>query len=246
MGNQDTPVGDGADLRRGATAQQRTENMRTKNSSTPQVDTIETLTLYRLKAARSAFLALCMIGTGVFAADALDDARWGVIAVFAVPFALHGWWLWGDVQRRASELPAKPKREGPSRLRRFVWWLTSHKPAPKVRPEPFRRVNAGRDDEVLIPRNPGEMRAEQELLVPGLRYTASDVYYVVCRAYQSSLSERGWTFGDKGMELPSGDRLSRDGFREIQSWLVDHGYAASKPAYRLHEGVTPESVLEAL
>lgn len=185
---------------------------------------------------------LVLLAAGV-AAQELGEPRlaWGGVA--AVIFALRAAWLWSDTQRMAEQLPARPKRVGPSFWRRLWWWLSDHKPQPGARPEPFRRVKVGDDDEVLLPRQASEMRAEPEPLVPGLKYTASDVYHIVCAAQQHGLAERNWTFGERGMELPSGRRLSRDGYREVQAWLVQRAYADNKP-YRLL--VTPEAILEAL
>lgn len=118
---------------------------------------------------------------------------------------------------------------------------------PRPSPKPYRAVRvAGVDEAVKLPRQAGEMRSKQESKVPGLRYSASDVYMIVCAAYTSGLSERGWTFGESGFELPSGDRLSRDGFREVQAWLVTNGFARSKPVYAFLPGATPETVLEKL
>jgi hypothetical protein len=112
----------------------------------------------------------------------------------------------------------------------------------------------GEGDEVLMPRQPNEMRSETEKAVikqHGL--TASDIYFVVCRASNVGLSERAmnqhghpvWQFGDgQRLVLPSGAQLSRAGFRAIQAYLVEHGHATAKPNYTLT--TTPEAILETL
>jgi hypothetical protein len=105
-----------------------------------------------------------------------------------------------------------------------------------------------------MPRRPGEMRSETEpAVIKQHGYTASDVYYVVCRASNVGLSERAtdqdglpvWRWEDgKRLTLPSGAQLSRAGFRAVQAYLVDHGHAVAKPNYALT--ATPEAILEAL
>lgn len=193
-----------------------------------------------------------LAGAGWLAQETgIVDVAWLGLAA-TVP-ALRAVVIWRATDRLTEHLPPRPvKDRKPSHWLRIWWWLRSRPPRVKPAPEPFRRVRVGDDDEVLMPRQPGETRAETEpVVVAG--YTRSDVYYVVCRAAQVGLSERAtdkhghpvWQFGDgQRLVLPSGAQLSRDGFRAVQAWLVQHGYATAKPSYTLTG--TPETVLEAL
>lgn len=193
-----------------------------------------------------------LAGAGWLAQETgIVDVAWLGLAA-TVP-ALRAVVIWRATDRLTEHLPPRPvKDRKPSHWLRIWWWLRSRPPRVKPAPEPFRRVRVGDDDEVLMPRQPGEMRNEKEK--PVVReYTASDLYEIACRAWTYGLSERAvddtghpvWQFGDgQRLVLPSGAQLSRDGFRAVQAWLVQHGYATAKPSYALLD--TPEAVLEAL
>jgi hypothetical protein len=194
-----------------------------------------------------------LAGAGLVA-DATGYVEVAYVGAVALLPALRAVWLWRDTSLLALTLPARPERKRPLMWLRIWWWLRSRPPRVHPAPAPFRRVSVGDDAEVLMPRQPGEMRSETEpAVIKQHGYTASDVYYVVCRASNVGLSERAtdkngqpvWLFGDgQRLVLPSGAQLSRAGFRAIQSYLVDHGHAVAKPNYALT--ATPEAILEAL
>lgn len=64
------------------------------------------------------------------------------------------------------------------------------------------------------------------------------------RAASIGLQERAWRLSEQSVLLPSGPRLTRGGFREVQAWLVVRCFADKEPQY--HLVVTPEQVLTAL
>lgn len=206
----------------------------------------------------AAFLNGCA-AVGILAGAGLVADATGYVAIAyvgAVAFlpALRGAWLWRYTSLLALTLPARPERKRPPHWLRVWWWLRSRPPRVHLAPAPFRRVQVGDDAEVLMPRQPGETRgANERPVIKQHGYTASDVYFVVCRASNVGLSERAtddsgqpvWLFGDgQRLVLPSGAQLSRAGFRAIQAYLVDHGHAIAKPNYALT--ATPEAILEAL
>jgi hypothetical protein len=196
-----------------------------------------------------------LVGAGLVA-DATGYVEVAYVGAVSILPALRGAWLWRYTSQLAQQLPPRPERKSPPHWLRVWWWLRSRPPKVHPAPAPFRRVPVGDDTEVLMPRQPGEMRgASEQTIIKQHRYTASDVYLVVCRASNVGLSERAtdksgqpvWLFGDgQRLVLPSGAQLSRAGFRAIQAYLVDHGHAVAKPNYAFRDGVTPETILEAL
>jgi hypothetical protein len=194
-----------------------------------------------------------LAGAGLVA-DATGYVEVAYVGAVAIVPALRAVWLWRDTSLLALTLPARPERKRPLMWLRIWWWLRSRPPRVHPAPAPFRRVPVGDDAEVLMPRQPGEMRSETEpAVIKQHGYTASDVYYVVCRASNVGLSERAtdqdglpvWRWEDgKRLLLPSGAQLSRAGFRAVQTYLVEHGHAIAKPNYALT--ATPEAILEAL
>jgi len=208
----------------------------------------ETLADLRTKAVLNGAAAVgVLVGVGVLADQTgyVEVAWFGLVAILP---ALRAVWLWQDTSREALRLPQRPERKTPPHWLRVWWWLRSRPPRVKARPMPYRPVKVGDDAEVRMPRQPGEMRQETEQIVVAYGkggYTASDVYFVVCRAASVGLSDRNWQFGEgERLTLPSGAPLTRDGFRAIQAWLVQRGHAAAKPAYALT--TTPEAILETL
>lgn len=216
--------------------------MNTKHSTAPAVDKIRPTTrevvALRFEAILLGAAAAGIVVGASWLAVEYQEPRILLAAGASVVLGVRSWLLWSEV----STGPSIARRV----WRRYVAWRMVRAMRPRVVPAPYRRVKVGDTGDVFIPRQPGEMRTAAEPKVPGLRYTASDVYLIVCRASTMGLSERAWSFGDNGFELPSGERLCRDGFREVQTWLVARNFATSKPAYRLLAGVTPEHVLEAL
>lgn len=223
-------------------------------ASTPAKPLPVVLTDLRTAAFLNAVAAVgVLVGAGL-TADATGYTAIAWLGAAAILPALRAVWLWRDTTQLAQMLPARPERKQPLMWLRLWWWLRSR--PPRVRPavEPFRRVRVGDDAEVLMPRQPAEMRSEAEpAIIKQHGYTASDVYYVVCRASNVGLSERAtnehdqpvWQFGDgQRLILPSGAQLSRAGFRAVQAYLVEHGHAVAKPNYALT--TTPEAILEAL
>jgi hypothetical protein len=214
------------------------------------------LTDLRTAAVLNGAAAVGILAGAGLVADATGYVEVAYVGAVAILPALRAVWLWRDTSLLALTLPARPERKRPLMWLRIWWWLRSH--PPRVHPAPtlppFRRVSVGDDAEVLMPRQPGEMRSETEpAVIKQHGYTASDVYYVVCRASNVGLSERAtdkngqpvWLFGDgQRLVLPSGAQLSRAGFRAVQAYLVDHGHAVAKPNYALT--ATPEAILEAL
>jgi hypothetical protein len=194
-----------------------------------------------------------LVGAGL-TADATGETAIAWVGAVAILPALRGAWLWRYTSQMAQTLPPRPERKTPPHWLRVWWWLRSRPPKAKPTPPPYRRVKVGDDAEVLMPRQPAEMRSETERpVIKQHGYTASDVYFVVCRASNVGLSERAtdqhgipvWQFGDgQRLVLPSGAQLSRAGFRAVQAYLVDHGHAVAKPNYALT--ATPEAILEAL
>ena len=66
------------------------------------------------------------------------------------------------------------------------------------------------------------------------------MYAIVCEASARGLGERVWQLDKRVVKLPSGQTLSREGFRDVQRWLVKRNLATSTPYYQLT--VTPEAV----
>lgn len=175
------------------------------------------------------------IGAIVLASEIREPrllALWGVAVFLGVRANL----LWREVH------------DGPSLALRLWWrfiaWRTARAMRQKVQPAPYRPVRvAGQEEAVRIPRQPGEMARETEpVVIAGL--TASDVYWIVCRAASIGLDERSWKLSTETVVLPSGRQLSRNGFRAVQAWLVERGLADKYPRY--HMVVTPEHVVEVL
>lgn len=212
------------------------------------------LTDLRTTAVLNGIAAVGILAGAGLVADATGYPQVAYVATVALLPALRAVWLWRDTERLAQQLPARPERTKPLMWLRIWWWLRSRPPRVHPAPAPFRRVPVGDDDEVLMPRQPGEMRAETEpAIIKQHGYTASDVYYVVCRASNVGLSERAtdkqgqpvWQFGDgQRLVLPSGAQLSRAGFRAVQAYLVESGHAVAKPNYALT--ATPEAILDAM
>jgi hypothetical protein len=194
-----------------------------------------------------------LVGAGL-TADATGYTAIAWAGAVSILPALRGAWLWRYTSQMAQTLPPRPERKSPPHWLRVWWWLRSRPPRVKSTPPPFRRVSVGDDAEMLMPRQPGEMRQEQErVIIKQHGLTASDVYFLVCRASNVGLSERAtdqhghavWQFGDgQRLVLPSGAQLSRAGFRAVQTYLVEHGHAVAKPNYALTD--TPEAILETL
>ena len=208
----------------------------------------ETLVELRTKAVLNGAAAIgVLVGVG-WLADYTGYTELAWIGLASVILALRAVWYWQDTSREALRLPPKPERKTPPHWLRVWWWIRSRPPRVKARPMPYRPVKVGDDAEVRMPRQPGEMRQEAEPIVVSYGktgYTASDLYFVVCRAASIGLSDRNWQFGEgERLTLPSGAVLSRDGFRAIQAWLVQHGHATAKPSYALT--ATPEAILETL
>jgi hypothetical protein len=153
-----------------------------------------------------------LIGAGLLAKET-GYVELTMVGLTALLPALRAAWLWRYTSRMAELLPQRPAKERrPGHWLRLWWWLRSRPVRPRPVAEPFRRVRVGEADEVLMPRQPGEMRLETEEPIVA-EYTKSDVYFVVCRAAQVGLSERAkdtygrpvWLFGDgQRLVLPSG------------------------------------------
>ena len=163
--------------------------------------------------------------------------------------ALSAHWLAEGAARTAESLPQKPPRTRPHWLRRLWWWFARRQVQRAAMPKPWRGVKVdGQADAIKLPRQPQEMaQAAEPAIVHG--YTASDVYFIACRAATYGLGERAtdeyqrrvWTWDAANkLRLPSGRHLSRTGFRAVQDWLVGRKLAVSQPAYQLT--VTPEVV----
>jgi hypothetical protein len=212
------------------------------------------LTDLRTAAVLNGAAAVGILAGAGLVADATGYVEVAYVGAVALLPALRAVWLWRDTALLALTLPARPERKRPLMWLRIWWWLRSRPPRVHPAPAPFRRVRVGDDAVVLMPHQPGEMRSEMEpAIIKQHGYTASDVYYVVCRASNVGLSERAtdkngqpvWLFGDgQRLVLPSGAQLSRAGFRAVQAYLVDHGHAVAKPNYALT--ATPEAILETL
>jgi hypothetical protein len=227
--------------------------MTTKHSTAPApADTQplpRTLTALRMEAVANGVLAGCIVAGAVAAAVYFEQPTVALFGLAGAWFALRARWLWGDVQRMAEHLPQRPPRTRPHWLRRLWWWFARRQVQRAARPKPWRGVSVdGQADAIKLPRQPQEMAQTQEpAVVHG--YTASDVYFITCRASTYGLGERAtdeyqrrvWTWDAANkIKLPSGRHLSRTGFRAVQDWLVSHKLAVSQPAYQLT--VTPEAV----
>lgn len=190
----------------------------------------------KLEALLTWVAAVAVAAGALFLASELHEPRILALWSVALLLAIRAHLLWREVH------------DGPTIARRLWWRLVAWRQAramrAKARPAPYRPVRvAGQDEAVRIPRQPGEMARETEpVIVAGL--TASDVYWIACRAYMIGLDERSWRLSAETVLLPSGRQLSRNGFRAVQAWLVERGYASKHPRY--HMIGTPETVLENL
>lgn len=218
--------------------------MTTKHSSTPSPTDTRPLWRQVADTRRDAFVigfASVVIAGGAIALAWLLDTPYPlllwVVALVAGVYARH---LDSYAQRAAEALPAKPTRSQPRWFMRLYWWLARRQVQRAARPKPWRGVKVdGVDDAVKLPRQPQEMARETEpIIVHG--YTASDVYMIVCEAATRGLGERAWQLDKRTVTLPSGQVLSREGFRDVQKWLVSKRLAVSQPHYQLT--VTPEAV----
>jgi len=155
-------------------------------------------------------------------------------------FALRARWLWGDVQRMAELMPPKPKRTQAHWIMRLYWWIARRQMQRAAQPKPWRGVKVdGVVDAVKLPRQPQEMaQASEPAIVHG--YTAKDIYAIVCEPSTRGLGDRAWQFDTRTVKLPSGQNLSREGFRDVKGWLYDRKLAVKSPAWDLT--VTPEAV----
>lgn len=232
-----------------------------KRSTPPPValprekDIVQKVVDYRTQAFFNRVAAVAFAAGAVFLVVKLEV--WYPLCVLSltVTLLLRAHWIDGYAKREAEKLPQAPQRErGSSVWQRVAWWIARRRMTRKAVPRPYRPVKvAGVEEAVLIPRQPAEMRnAKEPPVVRG--YTASDLYWIACRAVTLGLGEKAVDEGGRAvwrgpdnrwtLVLPSGRVLSRDGFREVQRWLVEHKYAVSAPAYQLV--VTPETVLENL
>lgn len=224
--------------------------MNAKHSTAPAPTAAEplprTLTALRMEAVANATAASCIVIGAVGVAVYVELPAVALFGLAGAWFALRARWLWGDVQRMAEHLPPKPKRTQRHWIMRLYWWIARRQMQRAAQPKPWRGVKVdGVEDAVKLPRQPQEMaQAAEPAIVHG--YTASDVYRIACLcAAGRGLSERDWQKATGWNEkLPSGRTLGREGFRDVQRWLVAHKLAVSTPAYQLT--VTPEVVLSEL
>ena len=214
--------------------------MNVKYTSTPTVETTKLTPRQavgiKLEAILTWVAALAVAGGALFLASELHEPRILALCGVAGVLAVRAHLLWREVH------------DGPTIARRLWWRLVAWRQAramrAKPKPAPYRPVRvAGVEDAVRMPRQPGEMARETEpVIVAGL--TASDVYWIACRAAMIGLDERSWKLSTETVLLPSGKQLSRNGFRAVQAWLVERGLASKAPRYHLTS--TPEAVLENL
>ncbi len=218
--------------------------MRVKQNSTTQPVTdrpiARTVRSMRMEAFTLRVLAAGIVGGAVVVAVYFERPAIALFGLVALWPALSAHWLADLAARTAEHLPPKPKRAGPHWLRRMWWWFARRQVQRAARPKPWRGVKVdGVEDAVKLPRQPQEMSQTAEpVIVHG--YTASDVYMIACEAATRGLGERAWQLDKRNVTLPSGQRLSREGFRDVQRWLVSKRLATSQPYYMLI--VTPEAV----
>ena len=185
-------------------------------------------------------VAAGIVGGAVVAAVWFERPALAFGGLVALWPALSAHWLADLADRTAEALPPKPARIGPRWFMRLYWWLARKQVQRAARPKPWRGVKVdGVEDAIKLPRQPQEMAQTAEpAIVHG--YTASDVYAIACEAAARGLGERVWQLDKRNVTLPSGQRLSREGFRDVQKWLVKRDLATSQPYYMLT--VTPEAV----
>lgn len=217
--------------------------MNTKHSTAPVTDTrpiARTVRSMRMEAFTLRVLAAGIVGGAVVVAVYFEMPPLALFGLVALWPALSAHWLADLAARTAEHLPPKPKRAGPHWLRRLWWWFARRQVQRQARPKPWRGVSVdGVVDAVKLPRQSQEMARENEaVIVHG--YTPSDVYMIACEAATRGLGERAWQLDKRTVTLPSGQRLSREGFRDVQRWLVSKRLATSQPYYMLT--VTPEAV----
>ena len=226
-------------------------NVKQSSASTP-TDTrpiARTVRSMRMEAFTLRVLAAGIVGGAVVLAVYFEIPALALGGMVALWPALSAHWLADLASRTAEHLPPKPKRAGPHWLRRLWWWFARRQVQRAAKPKPWRGVSVdGQADAIKLPRQPQEMAQTAEpVIVHG--YTASDVYFIACRAATYGLGERAtdeyqrrvWTWNDANkVSLPSGRHLTRTGFRAVQEWLVSKRLATSQPYYQLT--VTPEAV----
>ena len=218
--------------------------MTTKHSSTaPVTDTrpiARTVREMRMEVFTLRVLAAGIVGGAVVAAVWFELPALAFGGLVALWPALSAHWLADLADRTAEALPPKPARIGPRWFMRLYWWLARKQVQRAARPKPWRGVKVdGVEDAIKLPRQAQEMAQTAEpVIVHG--YTASDVYAIACEAAARGLGERVWQLDKRNVTLPSGQRLSREGFRAVQKWLVKRDLAVSQPYYMLT--VTPEAV----
>lgn len=218
--------------------------MNTKHSAAPApTDTrpiARTVREMRMEAFTLRVLAVGIVSGAVVAAVWFELPGLALVGLVAVWPALSAHWLADLADRTAEHLPPKPPRTRPHWVRRLWWWFVRKQVQRQAQPKPWRGVKVdGVEDAVKLPRQPQEMaQAAEVVIVHG--YTASDVYAIACEAAARGLGERVWQLDKRTVTLPSGQRLSREGFRAVQKWLVKRNLATSQPYYQLT--VTPEAV----
>ena len=217
--------------------------MNTKHSSAPVTDTrpiARSVRSMRVEAFTLRVIAGGIVIGAVVVAVYFEIPALALAGLVAAWPALSAHWLAEGAARTAESLPPKPPRTRPHWLMRFYFWFARRQVQRAARPKPWRGVKVdGQADAIKLPRQPQEMaQAKEPPIVHG--YTASDVYAIVCEASARGLGERVWQLDKRTVTLPSGQRLSREGFRAVQRWLVKRNLATSTPSYALT--VTPEAV----
>jgi len=219
--------------------------MNTKHSTAPAPAAEplpRTLTALRMEAVANATVAGCIVIGAVGLAVYFELPAVALFGLAGAWFALRARWLWGDVQRMAELMPPKPKRTQAHWIMRLYWWIARRQMQRAAQPKPWRGVKVdGVVDAVKLPYQASEAAQDADpAIVHG--YTAKDVYRIACLcASGRGLSERDWQKATGWNEkLPSGRTLSREGFRDVQRWLVSKRLAVSQPVYQLT--VTPEAV----
>lgn len=215
-----------------------------KHSTAPVIDKVRPTTrevvALRFEAILLGAAAAGIVVGASWLALEYQEPRVLLAAGASVVLGVRSWLLWSEV----ATGPSLARRV----WRRYVAWRMVRAMQPQPVKPPYRVVNEGRANEFYMPHQPGEMRSARErTIVAG--YTASDVFEVVRDAaiyglHERALKkngERAWKFGPQERRvLPSGKQLSRDGFREVQRYLVAQGWATADPSYRLI--VTPEEI----
>jgi hypothetical protein len=218
--------------------------MTTKHSTAPAPTTAEplprTLTAMRMEAVANATVAGCIVIGAVGVAVYVELPAVALFGLAGGWFALRARWLWGDVQRMAEHLPPKPKRTQARWIMRLYWWIARRQMQRAAQPKPWRGVTVdGVPDAIKLPYQASEAaQAADPAIVHG--YTAKDIYAIACEASTRGLGDRAWQFDTRTVKLPSGQNLSREGFRDVKRWLYDRKLAVKSPAWDL--AVTPEAV----